>query len=432
GDCSQPPRFVFAEPVAVPQQSYPEGAVVKYRCRPGYARIGGESPDVICLADSTWSKKSAFCTRKSCGPPHIENGNFHTITDLLFGATVTFNCHVGYRLVGPPFAQCVVRNGQVLWDAVPSCQIILCPPPPAVENGQLLSWNEGFTFGTAASYICNEGFSLTGEATIFCNIGRGSQGVWSGPAPECKVIKCEDPQVTNGKKLSGFGIEYTYGDKVSFECNPGYSMNGSSTVTCDTNSTWTPALPTCDQILCGRPPQFPFATPTTAVGNSSALGTTVTYGCNPGYKGAPGKSSVITCQSDATWSAADPQFCDPAACPSPRVRYGMVSPTRFYYRTWDTVTFTCNPGFALQGPSSSTCGADSRWNPPLPQCKKEVTCPRPPSIANGLHSGRSSDTFSRRVTVSYSCKEGFELLGNVSITCTDTGVWSRPLPRCEG
>lgn len=47
-----------------------------------------------------------------------------------------------------------------------------------------------------------------------------------------------------------------------------------------------------------------------------------------------------------------------------------MSPSRYYYWTRDTVTFACNPGYALQGPHSSTCGADFRWNPPLPQCKK--------------------------------------------------------------
>uniref|UniRef100_A0A8C3XDD9 Sushi domain-containing protein n=1 Tax=Cyanoderma ruficeps TaxID=181631 RepID=A0A8C3XDD9_9PASS len=114
-----------------------------------------------------------------------------------------------------------------------------------------------------------------------------------------------------------------------------------------------------------------------------------------------------------------------------------------YYRTRDTVTVTCNPGYALRGSPSSTCGA-SKWSPPLPECKKgecprggsgagrgKVTCPRPPSIANGLHSGHALPRFPRGLTVSYSCKEGFELLGNVSITCTDSGLWSRPLPRCE-
>ncbi|NXC59116.1 ZP3R protein, partial [Aleadryas rufinucha] len=435
GDCSQPPRFDFAEPVTATQQSYPEGTVVKYRCRPGYALNGEESPNVTCLADSTWSKKSAFCSRKSCGPPHIENGDFHTETDLLFGATVTFSCQPGYRLVGRPSAQCVVRNNEVFWDAVPSCHIVLCPPPPAIENGRLLNGNEDFTFGMAASYTCNSGLSLIGEATIFCTLGSAFQGVWSGPAPECKEVKCENPQVKNGIKSSGFGTEHTYGDEVSFECNPGYSMKGSSVVTCAANSSWTPPLPTCDQILCGRPPELPFASLTTAVGDSSVFGTTVRYRCNPGFKASAGHSSVVTCQSDGTWSAADPLLCarESAQCPSPRVQYGAVSPRRYFYRIWDTVTVTCNPGYALQGPHSSTCGADSRadpWDISFPSA--EVTCPRPPRIANGLHTGQSLDKVSRGVTVSYSCKEGFELLGNVSITCTDTGVWSRPLPRCEG
>ncbi|NXY08702.1 DAF factor, partial [Pteruthius melanotis] len=93
--CSLPPRFNFAEPVTATQPSYSVGAVVRYRCRPGYVRKGGESLDVTCLANSTWSKKSPFCIGKSCGPPPIENGNFHTKTDLLFGATVTFSCQIG-------------------------------------------------------------------------------------------------------------------------------------------------------------------------------------------------------------------------------------------------------------------------------------------------------------------------------------------------
>ncbi|NWI48268.1 CR1L protein, partial [Picathartes gymnocephalus] len=432
GECPPPPRFDFAEPVPGPLPSYPVGTVVRYSCRPGYARNSTESPTVICLIDSSWSSMPTFCARKSCGPPHIENGNFHTSSDLLFGAIVTFTCHAGYRLVGPPSAQCVVRNGEVFWNAVPTCQIILCLPPPAIENGQVLNGDEDFTFGMAASYSCNEGFSLIGEATIFCTIGHGFQGVWSGPAPECKEVKCENPQVKNGKKLSGLGTEYTYGDKVGFECDPGYSMNGSSVVTCDANSTWTPPLPTCDQILCGRPPQFPFATPTTAVGDSSAFGTEVTYRCNPGYKAAPGKSSVTTCQSDEAWSALDPEFCVPAQCPFPRVRYGTVSPSRYYYRIWDTVTVTCNPGYALQGPRSSTCGAGSRWNPPLPECRKVRPCPMPPEVPNGNHNGRNKAAFTMGMSVRYSCNPGYFLVGNAAVSCRASGNWSQPRPRCEG
>ncbi|NXU69115.1 CR2 protein, partial [Horornis vulcanius] len=59
-----------------------------------------------------------------------------------------------------------------------------------------------------------------------------------------------------------------------------------------------------------------------------------------------------------------------AQCLFPRVHNGRVSPARYYYRIWDTVTFTCNPGYVLRGARSSTCGPGSRWLSPLPECTK--------------------------------------------------------------
>uniref|UniRef100_A0A8C3KRG5 Sushi domain-containing protein n=1 Tax=Calidris pygmaea TaxID=425635 RepID=A0A8C3KRG5_9CHAR len=72
------------------------------------------------------------------------------------------------------------------------------------------------------------------------------------------------------------------------------------------------------------------------------------------------------------------------------------------------------------------------WAWKVSSAVREVMCPRPPNIANGLHSGQSSDKFSRGSTVSYSCRDGYELVGNVSISCAQSGLWSQPLPRCEG
>ncbi|KFQ28478.1 Complement receptor type 2, partial [Mesitornis unicolor] len=58
-------------------------------------------------------------------------------------------------------------------------------------------------------------------------------------------------------------------------------------------------------------------------------------------------------------------------------------------------------------------------------------CPRPPNIANGLHSGQSSEKFPLGATVHYGCTDGYEVVGNVSVNCMETGLWSRPLPRCQ-
>ena len=61
-------------------------------------------------------------------------------------------------------------------------------------------------------------------------------------------------------------------------------------------------------VYCGPAPHFPFAESERAVGDRSLAGTALRYRCNPGYTAARGKSSVVTCLSDTTWSA-DPEFC---------------------------------------------------------------------------------------------------------------------------
>ncbi|NXL96154.1 DAF1 protein, partial [Alectura lathami] len=79
------------------------------------------------------------------------------------------------------------------------------------------------------------------------------------------------------------------------------------------------------------------------------------------------------------------------------------------------VTYSCNPGYYLAGNIAHTfCKASGNWSRPSPRCE-EVTCPRPPNIANGLHSGQSTARFPQGTTVYYGCKAGFELVGNVSI-----------------
>ncbi|NWJ00361.1 CR2 protein, partial [Crypturellus undulatus] len=98
------------------------------------------------------------------------------------------------------------------------------------------------------------------------------------------------------------------------------------------------------------------------------------------------------------------------------------------------VTYTCNSGYARVGESSIYCvtkdGRTGAWSGPPPQC--EVKCLQAPNIANGQHSAQASDTFPRGTMVTYHCTDGYTMVGNSSINCTDAGRWSRPLPRCEG
>ncbi|KAI8495182.1 carbohydrate binding [Branchiostoma belcheri] len=92
----------------------------------------------------------------------------------------------------------------------------------------------------------------------------------------------------------------SYGDVVTFMCDPGYNLVGPSSLTCQSNGTWSQRSPTCD-----APPINGLMT------GSNSYGDVVTFMCDPGYN-LVGPSS-LTCQSDGTWSQRSPT-CDAAGC----------------------------------------------------------------------------------------------------------------------
>ncbi|XP_021233266.1 complement receptor type 1-like isoform X2 [Numida meleagris] len=369
GDCQAPPRFVFAEPSGPTDASYPVGKMLRYRCRPGYTGDMGKSPYVTCLPNSTWGSDPDFCIGKLCVQPEIPNGDFHFSTNLQFGATISFTCKAGYRLVGKPTAQCILSGNDVEWDSTPYCALIPCQPPPGIVNGQLSAVHTEYTFGVAVTYSCNKGFSLVGNATIHCTMDDNLNGIWSGPAPECKEVRCEIPEVENGKNLNSFATEYTYGEKVSFECAPGHALVGAHTVTCDADSAWKPSLPVCDPRYCGPPLRIPSAELTGAASDSSLAGTKLSYWCQPGFTTESGKSLEVTCLLDRSWSAGS-KLCTRQQCAAPTIRNGIVNEDNFLFGA--TVTFSCNAEYELKGSSSAKCvaaGDGVEWDVALPSCE---------------------------------------------------------------
>ncbi|KGL83814.1 Complement receptor type 1, partial [Tinamus guttatus] len=409
-----------------------------YQCRPGYTPASGKHLYTVCQ-NSTWAWDSNFCIGKNCGPPEIPNGKIDENANFLFGGIVHFSCNTGYRLIGDETAQCILDGTDVVWSQIPHCEIIPCEPPPAIANGQFTADEGSFTFGSTVTYSCHQNFTLIGEPTIYCTSDDNLNGKWSGPAPECKVVRCQNPEVENGEKVSGFGPVYTYKDAVTFQCKSGFLLNGSSVVICEANSTWQPPLPLCDPRSCGAPPSFTFAGLAGAVSSQYVVGTQLTYTCKPGYAAASGKSPVVTCLTNATWSA-DSKFCTRQQCSTPQIKDGKVLGDSFEFEA--TVTFTCNPGFKLNGPSSATCeisGNGVGWNKAFPTCEREplsVSCGPPPTIDHGMHNGGGESSFPYGSVVDYKCHDGFTLIGKASIHCTvedeSHGVWSKPTPQCRG
>uniref|UniRef100_A0A8B9F3T5 Sushi domain-containing protein n=1 Tax=Amazona collaria TaxID=241587 RepID=A0A8B9F3T5_9PSIT len=431
GDCAQPPRFAFAELTGSPQEPYTVGTRLRYKCRPGYTLGRGKSPVVTCVSNSSWSMDPDFCIGKSCGPPDIMNGKFEYTTNLLFGARVTYTCNTGYRLFGASSVQCILKNNEVTWEKLPHCEIIPCLPPPPIMNGQFSNGNSDFTFGMTVTYSCNEGLALIGDATIHCTADEDLKGQWSGPAPECRVVRCEYPEVKNGRRLSGFGTRHAYKDTVTFECNPGHFLNGSSVVTCEADGMWEPPLPTCDPFHCGPAPHFPFAELTSDVAGGFVAGTELKYQCKPGYTAASGKSSVVTCLRNGTWSA-DVDFCIRQQCAPPMIENGNVTADNFLFET--VVMFTCHPG--AQVPQTSVSYLMEMFLLLLFRLLPDTLCEEPPGIENGMHNGTKGTDFSHGTVVAYKCKEGFTLAGAAFLQCIagdkSRGDWNKPAPECRG
>ncbi|XP_078663210.1 E-selectin-like [Branchiostoma floridae x Branchiostoma belcheri] len=146
---------------------------------------------------------------------------------------LTFTCNTGYNLVGPSTLTCL-EDGT--WDgSPPTCEAVQlqCPTLTPPLNGYL------DLYGT--SFRCHAGYNLVGPSTLTCL----ENGTWDGNPPTCEVVQCPvlaAPE--NGEKTGG----NSYQDVVTFTCDPGYVLDGSSSLTCGADATWSGVVPDC--IFC--------------------------------------------------------------------------------------------------------------------------------------------------------------------------------------
>ncbi|GAB0200053.1 complement receptor type 1 [Grus japonensis] len=443
--CPMPPRVRNGNHNGQGKAFFTMGMSVTYTCDPGYYLVGNAV--VFCKASGNWSQPGPRCE-------DIENGRQVDGQGLIStpGQAVTFQCDNGFSLQGsakvfcqedgswlPPVPICNRLYHYQELSNRPEFQGIPCGPPPDIPNGKhtgrLL---DEYHFGISVTYTCNPGYPLHGEPSIYCTTQDGKNGVWSSPLPHCGA-GCDAPTSLAFAELKepySNQTVFPVGRTVEYVCRPGYAqhLGMPPTITCLGNRTWSAALEFCKRKQCANPgdPKNGRAVVLTDLLFESK----VNYTCDKGYK-LVGRSQR-TCEVSGTrvsWSG-DAPVCQGILCdPPPDIPHGRHSGHlmgTFSYA--DVVTYTCEPGHPLAGEPSIFCttvdGEHGVWSGPPPRCG-EVKCPQPPGIANGKHSGQPSDTHLPGSAVQYSCRDGYSLVGNASISCTAEGTWSRPRPRCE-
>uniref|UniRef100_A0A3Q4ML05 Sushi domain containing 1 n=1 Tax=Neolamprologus brichardi TaxID=32507 RepID=A0A3Q4ML05_NEOBR len=157
---------------------------------------------------------------------------------------------------------------------------------------------------------CGEGAqcrNLEGSFDCSCQVGYK---IHNGVEPfnplrdkaSCKEILCGNPPVI---EFTGQVWSYnsTPGSTVLYFCKDGfYNKGGNNVSTCQENGQWTSPTLSCQEILCGNPPNLPHTGQVWK--GSSTPGSTVIYYCKKEFYHSDG-NNVSVCTINGYWTKPD-------------------------------------------------------------------------------------------------------------------------------
>ncbi|KAF6292587.1 hypothetical protein mRhiFer1_002466 [Rhinolophus ferrumequinum] len=172
--------------------------------------------------------------------------------------------------------------------------------------------------------------------------------------------------------------------------------------------------------------------------SSYSPGEKIYFECNPGYYYSLYLPLVTFCENNNSWFPLD-EACFKKECPTPKVPNGVAVGPEVGFQFDREAQFFCDEGYYLQGEEILTCkrsGSNVHWNYDIPKCEK-ILCQSPGKIKNGKHTNSWRDIFEYNELVTYSCDpshgpEEYSLVGESKLICSGPGTWSSDPPECKG
>jgi hypothetical protein len=226
-------------------------STLTYKCNKGYSVDGTAAQSrrtfqAQCEADGLFHGL-AECQVITCGTPpvfehtRVVSPNFTDSVDYMEKAK--YECDEGYTILGEKggattFEVECENNGHLTNAKV--CEPVKCGLAPDFPNSKAGIANEMF-FGQSATYECFFGYTTDGTAggtnefVLDC-LHNGSFS-YTGSGSVCHPISAEIPTIKNAHLIKYAGDEVdiespptvaTYPNTITFQCSPGYTINGLS------------------------------------------------------------------------------------------------------------------------------------------------------------------------------------------------------------
>lgn len=217
--------------------------------------------------------------------------------------------------------------------------------------------------------------------------------------------------------------------ECTFTCDYGYRLEDGAeeAAICTDDSEFTADTPNCEKILC-NPAITAIEYGSVHCTNKNNLDSSCVFVCNSGY--ALLGDNQLMCMEDGAWNHESPS-CSRITC-SPDLakdglQFGTVNCTNAVY--YDSkCTYSCNQGYEMIGPRIRTCRLNEEWDETKPLCQK-IRCP--PIIASsnsGMICSAGTDYSS---TCKFTCDTGYVMVGSASSTCNADKTWGSEAPECE-
>ncbi|XP_070764545.1 E-selectin-like [Enoplosus armatus] len=379
------------------------------------------------------------CNKEEVTVPYKGSVNCtHKYGDFSYDSLCQYSCEEGYQLSTPGPLTCTASKK---WsEQPPTCELVQCHELSHPARGSMKCSDPlgPFSYQSTCVFTCDEGYVLVGSPsnTLQCE----ASGIWNSSQPSCVAVQCPSLQeLENGIVSCGddTDMRFSYGNTCSFSCAPGYHLAGPSRVTCTSAAEWSERMPRCEAITCQNPEGKDHLIPqcsqhlTELRPNSSC-----SFSCKAGFElqGA----HTIHCSEDGQWSKAIPT-CQARGCPPPEIPTSVqMSCSPPLSVPVSTVTphplgmvcnFSCDEGHELQGALSMECAHPGQWTSTPPTCTA-MRCPLLEAPENGhLNCLDSEPVYNSQC--SFTCNQDYSLGGHDLLTCGPHGNWTGEKPICQ-